>query len=63
MVPVVGFLPPTWETWIDLLATGFTLVQPWLFQAIGRVKQLMLDLSLSVFLPLFLSLSLCLSSQ
>lgn len=35
---VVGFLSPTWETWIEFLASGVGLVQPPLFAGILELK-------------------------
>lgn len=29
--------PPGWETWIELLAPGFGLTQPWLLQMLDEL--------------------------
>lgn len=36
MGQVLGFLPPTWETWMGFQAPGFGLAQPWLLQGCGE---------------------------
>lgn len=48
MVQVVGFLPPTWETYMELLAPGFCPAHPWLLQAFEGVNQWVGVLSVSL---------------
>lgn len=55
MAQMIRFLSPPRETWIELLAPGFGLVQPQLLQAFGEVSQWLGAMSLSV------SLLICLS--
>lgn len=60
MALVPGLLAPTWETWLEFQAPGFSVAQPWpgCYGHLGcePVGKISLCLSFSLYLPLALLL-------